>query len=109
MRVNVESFLALVVLLGGATAVTAAVVTSNDDDAGDAITVSGPVDDDASVDEGVTARFDDPVVPLQAKPAPVAPKIDANGESVGTFTSTILEPVPDEDPNAIPGPDVEAF
>lgn len=108
MRVNVESFLALVVLLGGATAVTAAVVTSNDD-VGDAITVSGPVDDDASVDEGVTARFDDAVVPMQAKPAPVAPKIDNGGEPVGTFTSTILEPIPDEDPTAIPGPDVEAF
>ena len=107
MRVNVESFLALVVLLGGATAVTAAVVTQPDDV--DAAMIGGAVDDDASIDDGVTARFDDPVVPVQAKPAPIAPKIDANGEPVGTFTSTILEPVPDEDPNAIPGPDVEAF
>lgn len=106
MRVNVESFLALVVLLGGATAVTAAVVTSNDD-AGQE--VSGAVDDDASIDEGVAASFDDPVVPMEAKPAPVAPKMSADGEPVGTFTSTILEPVPDEDPSAIPGPDVEAF
>ncbi|HWB76539.1 MAG TPA: hypothetical protein VG755_16340, partial [Nannocystaceae bacterium] len=91
---------------GGATAVTAAVVTSNDDTGYE---MSGAVDDDASVDEGVAAHFEDPVVPVEAKPAPVPTKIDANGEPVGTFTSTILEPVPDEDPSAIPGPDVEGF
>lgn len=107
MRVNVESFLALVVLLGGATAVTAAVVTQSDDV--DEVTMSGPVDDAASIDDGVAVRFDDPVVPMQTKTAAIAPKLDSNGEPVGTFTSTILEPVPDEDPNAIPGPDVEAF
>jgi hypothetical protein len=107
MRVNVESFLALVVLLGGATAVTAAVVTAHDDDA--TAMVSGPTDDDATAKDELAVRFDDPVVPLMAKPAPAPPKLNENGEPVGTFTSTILEPIPDDDPATIPGPDVEAF
>ncbi len=104
MRVDVESFLALVVLIGGGAAVTAAVVTANDADTTDAVVVPEHVE--PAVDEAATTPAV-PVVPRVAKQTPA--KVVPTEEPVGTFQSTILEPVPDEDPTTIPGPQVEGF
>jgi hypothetical protein len=104
MRIDVESFLALVVLIGGGAAVTAAVVTAND---------AGTTDDAVATEQLEPAADDaaatpsQPVIPRIAKQTPT--KVVGTDEPIGTFQSTILEPVPDEDPATIPGPDVEGF
>ncbi|MBC8074262.1 MAG: hypothetical protein IAG13_38440 [Deltaproteobacteria bacterium] len=100
MRINVETFMALVVMIGAGGAIAAAVVTSGSDD-GEA--PAAKQEPEKVVEEKAPAPV--PVIPPAAKPT-VPP-----AEPAERFTSTILEPIPDDPVEAaepvVPGPEFE--
>jgi hypothetical protein len=104
MRINVETFMALVVMIGAGGAITAAVVTSGSDDVEATPAKAEP---EKVVEEKAPAPAPVPVIPPAAKPA-VPP-----AEPTERFTSTILEPIPDDPVEAaepvVPGPEFEGF
>ncbi len=106
MRINPETFLALTVLLGTGAAVGVAVVTSSDDE---------PAAIEESVDtvhaQSSATESAEPHAPTKATTTPVTPATT----TPATVTPPVEEPwvdpfpiVPD-DPNWVPGPDVEGF
>jgi hypothetical protein len=107
MRINPETFLALTVLLGTGAAVGVAVVTSSADE---------PAAIEESVDavtaQAAATESSEPAAPTSAITTPVTPATITPTE---TTTPVVEEPwvdpfpiVPD-DPNWVPGPDVEGF
>lgn len=104
MRINVETFMALTVLLGAGGAITAAVMTSGNDDE----PATTQAKEEPAKAEPAPKLEPTPVIPTATKPE-TTPPVAKPGETTGTFESELLEPVPDEDPTVIPGPDVERF
>ena len=104
MRINVETFMALVVMIGAGGAITAAVVTSGSDEAPESTPAKAEPE---TIEEKAPAPAPVPVIPPTTKPT-VPP-----AEPTERFTSTILEPVPDDPVETtepvVPGPEFEGF
>jgi hypothetical protein len=104
MRINPETFLALTVLLGTGAAVGVAVVTSSDDE---------PAAIEESVDavhaQAAATESSEPHAPTSAVTTPVTPATTTPATPAVEEPWVDPFPIVPDDPNWVPGPDVEGF